>query len=107
MTRPRIDSKRRKPIGDQPIEKVRMPDKEKLEMLAVCTKLLGGDQIRAHCADDIERNCRIPGKLKKKIWIKENDLIIIKLWDFQPIKADVIWRFKTHYAKDFFIRKGI
>jgi translation initiation factor 1A len=75
------------------INRIRMPKKNELEMFAVATQLLGSDKIKALCEDGTERICRIPGKLRKRVWIREGDLIIVKLWDFQPSKADIIWRY--------------
>ena len=62
-------------------------------MFGVVTKLMGSNQVRAYCEDGKERQLRIPGKLKKKVWLRENDIIIAKMWDFQPDKGDVIWRY--------------
>ncbi len=73
--------------------RLRMPYRDQLEMFAVVTKLHGTDQMVAMCEDGKERKVRIPGKLKKKVWIREGDVIIVRLWDFQPIKCDVVWRF--------------
>lgn len=73
--------------------RLRMPYRDQLEMFAVVTKLHGTDQMVAMCEDGKERKVRIPGKLKKKVWIREGDVIIVRLWDFQPTKADVVWRF--------------
>ncbi len=36
---------------------------------------------------------RIPGKLKKRVWIREGDVVIIVPWEFQTEKADVVWRY--------------
>ena len=54
---------------------------------------MGANQLKVMCQDKVERGCRIPGKLKKRVWIRENDLVIVKIWDFQPSKGDVVWRF--------------
>ena len=80
---------------EQPEENVRLrlTNKAELEMFAVVTKLHGTNQIKATFEDGQERMCRIPGKMKKKIWIREGDVIIAKLWDFQPSKANVMWRY--------------
>ena len=48
---------------------------------------------------------RIPGKMKKRIWIREGDVVIIVPWDFQNDKADVIWRY-TGPQVDWLQRKG-
>ena len=85
---------KKKPIAQNSGEvKVRKPYRDLGEMFAVITKMHGTNQIAAMCEDGTERKCRIPGKLKKRVWMREGDVIIVKLWDFQPIKADVVWRF--------------
>jgi translation initiation factor 1A len=50
------------------------------------------------CADGKSRLGRIPGKLKKRMWIREGDLVIIKPWEFQNEKADIIWRYTKTQA---------
>jgi translation initiation factor 1A len=85
---------KKKPIAQDSGEvKIRKPYRDQGEMFAVILKMHGSDQIAAKCEDGIERKCRIPGKLKKRVWMREGDVIIVKLWDFQPSKADVVWRF--------------
>jgi len=54
---------------------------------------MGADRIKVLCADGKERNARIPGKMKKRVWIREGDVLIVRLWDFQPANADVVWRY--------------
>lgn len=82
--------------------RVRLPNEKDLEQFAIVTQLMGSNQVKALCEDGQERQFRIPGKLLKKVWIRENDIIIIKLWDFQPSKGDVVWRFlgnQSEYLK--------
>src|SRR3989344_9304181 len=87
------------------IRKTRLPNERELEMFGIVIQMHGSDQIRVSCQDGKERMCRIPGKLRKKGWIREGDIVIIRLWDFQPIKADVVWRY-TNIQKDHLLRKG-
>jgi len=82
--------------------RVKLPDKNNLEQFAIVTQLMGSNQVKGLCEDGNERQFRIPGKLMKKVWLRENDIIIVKLWDFQPTKGDVVWRFlgsQTEYLK--------
>jgi translation initiation factor 1A len=79
--------------NEEVITRVRTPNKKELEQLAVVMQLMGSDQVKVLCEDGKERQIRIPGKLKKRVWLRENDIIIVKLWDFQPSKGDVIWRY--------------
>lgn len=64
------------------------------EIYGKITEMLGGDRLRVDCDDGIERMCRIPGKLKKKVWMRIGDIVIIKPWEVQgDKKADVVWRY--------------
>ncbi|PIN98626.1 MAG: translation initiation factor eIF-1A [Candidatus Diapherotrites archaeon CG10_big_fil_rev_8_21_14_0_10_31_34] len=94
---------------EEAVSRIKMPKRKELEMFAVTTQLVGGDKIKALCEDGVERVCRIPGKLRKRVWIRDGDLIIVRLWDFQPIKADVVWRYikvqTNHLKKKGFLDK--
>ncbi len=85
--------------------RLRMPRERDNEQFAIVTKMHGTDQVRATCQDGTERNCRITGKMRKRVWIREGDLIIIKVWDFQPSKADIVWRYLGG-QKNYLARKG-
>ncbi len=78
---------------NQPFVRLREPKRDEGEMYGVAVQLHGTNQIKVTCEDGQERMCRIPGKLRKRVWIREGDVVIIKLWDFQPSKADIKWRF--------------
>lgn len=56
--------------------------------------MLGGDKVRVDCKDGKERICRIPGKLRKRVWIKREDIVAIKPWKVQTDeRGDIIWRY--------------
>ena len=86
------------------VKRIKMP-RGKLELMGIITQRVGGTQIMVLSSDGKERNCRIPGKMKKKVWMRTDDVVIIKLWDFQPSKADVIWRYTPAQA-EYLRRKG-
>ena len=77
------------------------------EVLGVVMKLLGFDRILVKCQDGYERLCRIRGKMKRRVWIREGDIVIVSPWDFQSDKrGDVVWRY-THAQADNLRRKGL
>ena len=77
------------------------------EVLGVVVKLLGFDRILVKCQDGKERLCRIRGKMKRRVWIREGDIVIVSPWDFQSDKrGDVTWRY-THAQTETLRRKGI
>ena len=94
------------PNPEENVGRMRTPRKEDLEQFAIVLQLMGGDQVKALCEDGEERQIRIPGKLKKRVWLRENDIIIIKLWDFQLSKGDVVWRYLGNQV-EWLKRKGL
>lgn len=69
--------------------------------MGVVAQLLGFDRVKVKCADGKVRICRIPGKMKKKIWLRLNDVVLVAPWDFQSdLKGDIIWRYDRGNFKD-------
>ena len=62
-------------------------------MLGTVTSMLGANHVVIRCTDGVTRMGRIPGKIKKRIWIREGDVVIVVPWEFQNEKADVVWRY--------------
>jgi hypothetical protein len=52
------------------------------------------------------RLARIPGKMRRRQWVREGDLIIVWPWDFQDSKADVKHRYTKTQAM-YLSRKGV
>ncbi len=73
--------------------RVSLPYKPKGEMFAVAETFQGGSRLQIICEDGIRRMGRIPGKLRRRMWIRENDLLIVVPWSFQDSKADVKFRY--------------
>ncbi len=86
-------AKENQPTEQEQFAKMRMPNRNGREMFALAIQLMGATQIKALCEDGKERMCRIPGKLRKRVWIKQNDVLIIRLWEWQLDRADIVWRF--------------
>lgn len=73
--------------------RVRIPQKSANEVLATVESLLGANKIRVRCMDGVVRLARIPGKIKKRIWMMEGDIVIVVPWSFQNEKADIVWKY--------------
>ncbi|MFB3765058.1 MAG: translation initiation factor eIF-1A [Methanotrichaceae archaeon] len=87
------------------VTRVRLPHKQDRELFGFVEGLLGSNRIKVRGIDGVTRMARIPGKMKKRIWIREGDVVIIVPWEFQDDKADVIWRY-TGPQVDWLQRKG-
>ncbi len=70
------------------------------EVLGIAEKLLGYDRIMVRCQDGATRMCRIKGKMKRKVWIRLNDIVLVAPWDFQAeTRGDIVWRYKGNEAE--------
>merc|ERR1711963_1237823 len=52
------------------------------------------------CFDGVKRLCHIRGKLRKKVWINQPDIILVGLRDYQDAKADVILKYSADEARN-------
>lgn len=72
----------------------------KTDVLGIAIKLLGYDRILVKCQDGHERLCRIRGKMKRRVWIREGDIVLVSPWDFQSDKkGDLFWRYTKAQAE--------
>ena len=69
------------------------------QMFGVVTQMLGYDRLMVKCPDGHERVCRIRGKMKRRVWIKVNDTVLVAPWDFQTdTRGDILWRYTESQA---------
>ena len=93
--------------SDEAVNRYRMPDHRNREMFAIADQLMGASKLRVMCEDGKSRMARIPGKMKRRMWIKPGDLVIVKPWDFQDDKADVKYRYVRTQSVNLSRRKKI
>jgi translation initiation factor 1A len=72
--------------------RVRLPREG--EMFAIVEQRLGYNKMYVRCNDGKVRIGRVPGKYSRRLWIREGDLVLIKLWQIQvDKKCDIIYRY--------------
>jgi translation initiation factor 1A len=87
---------------EEQIIRVRMPRKG--EILGVVNALLGGGRLEVNCDDGFTRICRIPGRMRRRMWVKPGNLVLVKPWIVQTDeRADVIWKYTR--AQSMWIKK--
>ena len=62
--------------------------------------MLGNGRLEAQCFDGEKRLAHIRGKLRKKVWINQGDIILLSLREFQDAKADVILKYTADEARN-------
>ena len=59
----------------------------------------GNGRLEALCFDGEKRLAHIRGKLRKKVWINQGDIILLSLRDYQDEKGDVILKYSADEAR--------
>eukprot|EP01112_Ceratiomyxa_fruticulosa_P007372 TRINITY_DN1909_c0_g1_i1.p1 TRINITY_DN1909_c0_g1~~TRINITY_DN1909_c0_g1_i1.p1 ORF type:complete len:151 (+),score=33.65 TRINITY_DN1909_c0_g1_i1:240-692(+) len=80
-------------------EKRELQFKEDGQEYAQVIKMLGNGRLEALCFDGTKRLCHIRGKLRKKVWVNQGDIVLVGLRDYQDDKADVILRYNADEAR--------
>jgi translation initiation factor 1A len=87
--------------------RMKLPYKPRGELMGIVREVSGGSRLIAFCEDNMTRMVRIGGKLKKKMWTRVGDLVIIKKWQIQEDKkSDLVYRY-TKTEKESLRRKGL
>ena len=84
----------------QPVDEAEEIRRAKLprgnQTIGIVEQRLGGARMRVQCTDGKIRLCRVPGRYKRKLWIRENDTVLVEPWELGgEEKADIIFKYKT------------
>ena len=78
-------------------KKIKMPNK--YDVLGVVKKNFGQTRMSVKCQDGETRACRVRGKMKKRNWVREGDVVLVSPWEFQSDeKGDIIFRYTQNQA---------
>lgn len=88
----------------QEISRVKLPRGN--QSLGIVDQRLGASRMRVRCLDSKERICRIPGRLKRKLWVREGDLVLVEPWEFEgDEKGDILFKYRPSQV-DWLKKKG-
>lgn len=74
--------------------RLKLPRKNQL--IGVIVERLGGNKMRVNCSDKKTRISRVPGRLKRKLWLRPRDVVIVEMWELDKEKADVIFKYNPN-----------
>ena len=78
--------------SESQLKELKIP--EEGEMFGRVIKMMGGENVLVKCMDGKTRRGRIRGKLKRRVWIRDNDVVIIAPWGFgDEDRGDILWRY--------------
>ncbi|MCH7770433.1 MAG: translation initiation factor eIF-1A [Bacteroidetes bacterium] len=79
---------------EQKITRARLPRNE--ELIGIIEQRLGGNKMLVNCLDGKTRNCRVPGRLRRVLWLRPGDVVIIELWELDKNKGDIIFKYRQN-----------
>lgn len=82
-------------LSTEPV-RVRIPRGK--EIIGVITQRLGGNRMEVKCTDGKTRNCRVPGRFKRSLWLRPKDTVIVEAWEYDNDKGDVIFKYSPTEA---------
>ncbi|MCD6549120.1 translation initiation factor eIF-1A [Candidatus Micrarchaeota archaeon] len=89
---------------EEPVIRVRKPREG--ELFGIVINMLGGGRALIMCEDDRERIGRIPGSMKRFIWVRAGDIVLVKPWEIEgERRCDIVWRY-TKIQADWLRKRG-
>ena len=71
--------------------RVKLPRGE--QVIGIIDQRVGGNKMMVACLDGKTRNCRVPGRLKRKLWLRPGDVVIVEPWELDKDRADVLFKY--------------
>jgi len=91
MSRKKEEAAKQEEINQQ-ITRIKLPRGK--ETFGILEQRLGASRTRVRCLDGKTRICRIPGRLKRRLWVRQGDLVIVEPWEFGgDEKCDILWKY--------------
>lgn len=73
----------------------RAPLPKKGEVIGIIEQRLGGNKMNVDCTDGKTRNCRVPGRLKRKLWLRPGNVVIVQPWELDDNKGDIVLKYNS------------
>ena len=69
------------------------------QILGVLEERVGGSRSKVRCLDGKTRICRIPGRLKRRLWVRAGDILLVEPWELGGNeKGDIIYKYRPNQA---------
>jgi translation initiation factor 1A len=76
--------------------KVRVKLPRGKELIGIVDQRVGGGRMLIKCSDGKTRNCKVPGRLRRALWIREGNYVLVQPWEFDDSKADVLFNYNPN-----------
>jgi len=81
--------------------RVRRPHRAKGELFGIIIRILSGTHLEVACEDEKTRVARIPGKFRRRRWLRSGDLVVVEPWYGldEDEKCDLIFRYRPNQVE--------
>lgn len=87
---------------EPPVGRVPLPRGK--QILGILEQRLGANHMLIKCLDGKTRNCRVPGRLRRRLWLREGDVVLVEPWELEGDKrGDIL--IKYHPAQVEWLKK--
>lgn len=69
------------------------------DVVATVEQMLGSDRILVRLPNGKQMVARIIGKMRKRVWIRQGDVVLVSPWDFESDKGDIFYRYTKDQVK--------
>lgn len=78
---------------EQPEQKIRVRFPKEGQLIGLIDQRVGGSRMLIKCNDGKTRNCKVPGRLRRGMWLREGDYVIVEPWEFDNSKGSVLFKY--------------
>jgi len=82
---------------EKSVGRVRLPRGR--EVIGIVEQRHGGNKMQVSCLDGKERNSRVPGRLKRALWLRPGNVVIVEPWELDDTKADVLFQYRPNQVE--------
>lgn len=103
MSKKKEEQERQDRIAEA-IKRVKLPREG--QCIGILDQRLGASRMRVRCLDGKTRICRVPGRLKRRMWLREGDVVLVKPWELGgDERGDIIFKYRPVQV-DWLKKKG-
>lgn len=92
MSKKKYEAQREEALQEE-IRRVKLPRGR--QTFGIVEQRVGGTRMRVRCLDGKTRMCRIPGRLKRSLWVREGDTVLVEPWELGgDEKGDILYKYR-------------
>ena len=88
----------KKKRGEEGAKELVLPTEEG-QVICVVTEMIGANYVKVLCMDGKERKARIPGRMRRRVWINPKDVVLLGIWEFDNSRGDVLYKYSREERK--------